>query len=139
MASRSLVTVLVPVYNGQDHLRECLESIAAQTYSNWRALIVNNASSDGTRQIAEEYAQRDARFEVRNCEDFVSASENYNRALSFVPKDSEYVKFVEADNWLVPNCIELMVALANADSRIGFVGSYWLYGKRVLGSGISYR
>ena len=51
-----LVSVVTPVYNGEEHLRECVESVLRQTYENWEYVIVDNCSTDGTAEIAAEYA-----------------------------------------------------------------------------------
>src|SRR4051812_4388851 len=92
-----LVQILVPVYNGAEHIRECLEGILKQNYSNWRGVVVNNCSTDATGSIADEYSRRDRRLSVKHCKEFLSQSENYNRALGETQKDAEYVKVVEAD------------------------------------------
>lgn len=49
------VSVITPVYNGEAYITQCIESILAQTYSNWEYIIVNNQSTDGTLTIAEKY------------------------------------------------------------------------------------
>ena len=58
------LSVIVPVYNGERYLRQCLNSICEQTLSDFEVLIVDDGSTDSTREIAEEYAARDARFRV---------------------------------------------------------------------------
>ena len=60
-----LVSVVCPVYNGETYLRECVDSVLAQTYSSWDLAIVNNCSSDRTLAIAQEYAARDSRIRIR--------------------------------------------------------------------------
>ena len=57
-----LVSVLTPVYNCEKYLRTCIESVLAQTYTNWEYVIVNNCSTDGTLAIAQEYAAADSRI-----------------------------------------------------------------------------
>ena len=57
-----LVSVATPVYNGERHLAECIESVLAQTYQNWEYIIVNNCSTDRTREIAESYGRRTSGF-----------------------------------------------------------------------------
>jgi len=134
-----LVAIVVPVYNGALHLEECLQSILDQTYANWRAVVVNNCSSDRTGEIANEFARRDPRLRVLHCKDFIGKSENYNRSVAQAPEDAEYIKVLEADNWITPDCIERAVRLAEKDVKIGIVGSYWFHGKDISVPGLDYR
>jgi len=60
-SGQPLVTVVTPAHNGADSLAACLESVGAQTYKNWVHLVVDNASTDATRQIAESCGAKDAR------------------------------------------------------------------------------
>src|SRR5438045_9676799 len=105
-----LVTVVTPVYNGAEYLQECIESVLAQTYTRWSYVIVDNASTDQTREIANAYAARDPRIRVLRNERFVRAIENYNIAFRQVAVDAAYCKVVAADDWLFPECLERMVA-----------------------------
>ena len=59
-----LISVLVPCYNVSPWLHRCLDSILAQTYTNWEAILVNDGSKDNTAEILEEYAKLDSRFKV---------------------------------------------------------------------------
>lgn len=58
-----LVSILTPVYNGEEYLAECIESVLGQTYQNWEYCIVNNCSTDRTLEIANGYAKRIDGFE----------------------------------------------------------------------------
>jgi glycosyltransferase involved in cell wall biosynthesis len=133
----SRVSIVIPVYNGEAHLLECLASIAAQKYSDWEAVIVNNCSEDSTGRIADHFAGQDSRFRVVHCTEFLDQAENYNRAVDFASTTAEYIKLVEADNLLWPECIGRAVALADREPEVGLVGSYWLHGKMLLGGGLS--
>jgi glycosyltransferase involved in cell wall biosynthesis len=133
------VSIVVPVYNGAEHLRECLASITAQTYHQWEAVVVNNCSTDGTAEIAEEFAEQDPRFRLVHCTEFLSQSENYNRAIACATRGSEFVKIVEADNNIWPECIERMVEVASSDHEIGIVGCHYLHGRKLFGDGIRSR
>ena len=133
-----LVSVVTPVYNGERHLRECIESVLAQTYSNWHYVIVDNCSTDGTLAIAHEYAQRDSRIRVHRNTQFVKAIANYNNAVRQTATDSEYTKVVAADDWLFPECLDRMVAFAECHPAVGIVGAYQLCGRGVAWDGVSY-
>jgi glycosyltransferase involved in cell wall biosynthesis len=61
---KGLVSIIVPIYNTGTLLRECLDSILAQTFTNWEAILVDDGSTDGTGKIADEYGEKDSRFVV---------------------------------------------------------------------------
>jgi len=133
-----LVSVVTPVYNGEPYLRECIESIRAQTYPNWDYTIVNNCSEDRTREIAEEYAAHDPRIRVHNNARFVRQIANHNIAVRQISPASKYCKIVAADDWLFPDCLSRMVALAEANPSVGIVSAYGLMGDTVAWSGLPF-
>jgi len=124
-----LVSVVTPVYNGENFLRECIESVLAQTYTNWDYTIVNNCSTDRTLEIAREYASREPRIRIHNNETFVRVNENHNISFRQIAPQSKYCKVVAADDWLFPECIEKMVDLAERHPSVAIVGAYGLYGE----------
>jgi glycosyltransferase involved in cell wall biosynthesis len=134
--SSPLVSIVTPVYNGAPYLEECIESILTQTYSNWEYTLVNNASTDRTLEIAERYARRDQRIRVITNSKHVGIVENHNCAVRMVSGSSKYCKVVEGDDWLYPDCLKLMVELAEAHPRVGIVGAYGLFGARVAWDGL---
>ncbi len=123
-----LVSVVTPVYNGEAYLRECIESVLAQTYRNWEYIIVNNCSKDRTLEIANEYAARDNRIRVFTNTAFLPIIANHNAAFRLISPDSGYCKVVSADDWIYPECLERMVGIAEAHHSIGLVGAYQLSG-----------
>jgi glycosyltransferase involved in cell wall biosynthesis len=141
-ATPPLVTIITPVYNGEKYLAQCIESVLNQTYSNWEYIIANNRSTDSTLEIATRYAASDRRIRVHNFERFVSVIENHNRSLRLGSANSKYCKVIPADDWLLPECIERMVALAETNPSVGIVGSYTLRGNenkwRIVFDGLPY-
>jgi glycosyltransferase involved in cell wall biosynthesis len=123
-----LVSVVTPVYNGEAYLRECIESVLSQTYQNWEYIILNNASTDGTLDIAEGYRLQDSRIRVYSNKAFLSIIDNHNRAFDLISHESKYCKVVSADDWLFPECLERMVGLAKENPSVGIVGAYQLSG-----------
>jgi len=123
-----LVSVVTPVYNGEAYLRECIESVISQSYSNLEYIVVNNSSTDGTLRIAEEYARQDTRIQVHSNESLLPIIANHNRAFRLISPASKYCKVVSADDWIFPECLMRMVALAEAHPTVGLVGSYQLSG-----------
>src|SRR5215831_5341341 len=133
-----LVSVVTPVYNGAAYLKECIESVLAQTYSNWEYVIVNNCSTDTTLQIAEEYARKDRRIHVHDNGTFVGVMENHNIGLSLISTHSKYSKIVCADDFIFHDCIRRLVDLAEAHPSVALVGSYSIAGKKVMWDGLEY-
>jgi len=118
-----LVSVVTPVYNGEDYLAECIESVLAQTYSNLEYIIVDNCSKDGTRALANKYARLDRRITVYTNEVFLDIIGNHNKAFSLISPESKYCKQVSADDWILPECLSRMVAVAETHPTVGVVGS----------------
>lgn len=137
-SSPPLVSIVTPVYNCADYLRECIESVLAQTYPHWDYTIVNNVSTDRTREIAEEFAARDSRIRLVENEVHVGVVENHNHALRAISPESKYCKVVDADDWLYPDCLKQMVELAEDNPSVGIVGAYGLFGTRVAWHGLPY-
>lgn len=136
--TQPLVSIVTPVYNGEQYLAGCIESILAQTYQNWEYVIVNNRSTDRTLEIAQHYAQQDARIRIHNNEAFLALMPNWNHALRQISSKSKYCKVVHADDWLFPGCVTEMVKVAEANPTVGLVGAYVLKGDRVVCDGLSY-
>lgn len=133
-----LVTIITPVYNGEMYLSECIESVLAQTYRNWEYVIIDNCSTDGTRAIAAAFAARDPRVRVHDNPVLVTAMQNHDIGFRLVPAHSRYCKVVHADDWLFPECLSRMVALAERHPSVGVVGAYSLEGDRVILDGLPY-
>ncbi len=127
-AEKPLVSIVTPVYNGEPYLRECIESVLAQTYANFEYIILNNFSKDRTLEIAEEYARKDPRIKIFSNDKLLPIIENHNKAFTFISPDSKYCKVVSGDDWLYPECVERMVALAETDPTVGIVCAYQLSG-----------
>jgi glycosyltransferase involved in cell wall biosynthesis len=134
--SGPLVSVVTPVYNMGDFLAECIESILGQTYQNFEYIILNNRSTDRTLEVALHYAQKDRRIQVHTNKEFVGVMENHNIALRLVSPKAKYCKVVCADDFIFPECLAKMVALAEANPSVALVGSYSLAGKKVMHDGL---
>ena len=138
LTDRPLVSVVVPVYNGGDYLAECLESVVAQDYETWDCTIVDNASNDGTAEIAARFAARDSRIRHLRFDAHVDVTANHNRAFDAISEGSEFCKVVQADDWMYPECLTRMVAAAGVADTVGTVSSYQLWGRRVHLQGLPY-
>ena len=137
--SAPLVSVVTPFYNTADYLQECIESVLAQTHRDFEYVLVNNKSTDRSREIAAEYARRDDRIRFYDTDSFLTQVQNYNGAVARMHPGSKYLKIVQADDALMPECLARMVEVAEREPGIGLVGSYWLNGTEIAGSGIPHQ
>lgn len=100
------VSIIIPVYNVEKYLRQCLESVINQTYKNLEIILVNDGSTDNSGKICEEYALNDERIKVIHKENGgVSSARNNGLRLL----DGSYVSFVDSDDYLENNFIEKLV------------------------------
>lgn len=136
MSEGPTVSVVTPVYNGEAYLHECIESVLRQTYTSWEYVILDNQSTDGTAAIAMRYAAQDSRIRVVRAGEFLSIYGNHNRALRSIDPRSRYCKVVHADDWLYPECLERMVAVAESCRSVGIVGAFRLVDTRVEHDGL---
>jgi len=135
LAAQPLVSVLTPFYNEEPFLRECIESVLAQGYTNFELVLVDNASTDGSRAIAEEYVRRDNRIRLVTSDEHVGVMDNLNRAAREISPQAQYVKYCFGDDWIYPACLEQMVAKLEANPRVGSVCAYSLIEDEVFPHG----
>src|SRR5262249_2242642 len=127
-----------PFYNTARYLAQCIESVLAQSYCEFEYILMDNCSTDRSGEIAQIYARRDSRIRLIQCSEFVSQLRNYNRALMGISYASQYCKIVQADDYIFPQCLELMVQAFEQSKSIGLVSSYRLYGDVIAGSAYPY-
>lgn len=106
MKFNPLVSVIVPVYNCEDYLRNCIDSILTQTYINLQIIAIDDGSTDKSGEILDEYAVNDSRFEVHHCQN-VGASAARNMGLKFAV--GECITFVDSDDALEPDMYKIMI------------------------------
>jgi glycosyltransferase involved in cell wall biosynthesis len=136
--SQPLVSIVTPVYNGAEYLAECIESVLAQTHTNWDYTIVNNGSTDESLAVAQRYAAKHPRIRIHNNSEFLRVIPNHNLALRQISPASKYCKMIFADDWMFPECLERMVAVGEEHPSVGIVGAYGLQGKKVVWVGLPY-
>ena len=106
--SLPLISVIIPVYNVQDYLARCLDSILAQTYQNLEIILVNDGSKDNSGAICDEYAARDDRVQVIHKENGgLSTARNAGLDLAA----GEYLSFIDSDDWIASDAYEHLMNL----------------------------
>lgn len=100
-----LISVIVPVYNAERYLPECLDSLLVQTYQNFELLLVDDGSPDKCWEILQQYAAQDARVRIFRKENGgVSAARNFGLQQA----KGEYIGFVDSDDFVAPQYLEWM-------------------------------
>ena len=100
-----LVAVVIPVYNDDKYIAECLDSLLAQTADFWEAWLADDCSSDASAEICEEFCRRDGRFHLIRGERNSSAWACRARGIMSASPSVEYIMFADADDSLAPEAV----------------------------------
>ncbi|MGI5880038.1 MAG: glycosyltransferase [Syntrophomonadaceae bacterium] len=116
------LSVIVPVYNAKKYLRQCIDSILSQDFTELELILINDGSMDGSGAICDEFAGRDSRVKVvHGINEGVSKARNKGMEMAL----GEYIGFVDADDWIEANMYSEMLNMINhyqADMGIcGFI------------------
>lgn len=103
-----LISIVLPVYNGERFLRKSIDSVLSQTYKNWELLIIDDCSTDNTESIVREYVQSDMRIRYYKNEKNIRLPSNLNRGFSLTHGD--YLTWTSDDNVFWPSALEKMHA-----------------------------
>lgn len=119
-----LISVIVPIYNTQKYLVECVESIRKQTYSNIEIILVDDGSTDASIEICDEFAEKDSRVRV-----FHKKNEGVAIARNFGIQQSngQYVIIVDSDDIAVDRMIEVLYTKIKENDADIAVGNYYIY------------
>ena len=112
-----MISVIVPVYNVENYLEACLDSILASTYTDLELILIDDGSTDGSGRLCDEAANRDSRIKVRHqTKTGISASRNFGFDIS----SGEYVSFVDADDVVTPDMFQKLFDALLADFECDF-------------------
>lgn len=102
-----IVTILIAVYNAEQYLSQCLDSLIAQSMTQWQAICIDDASTDSSLQILQQYQQKDSRIEI------VSLTENHGQAYArnqgLKKAYGEYICFLDSDDWFAKDALQQAV------------------------------
>ena len=128
--NQPLVSIILPVYNAQNHLARCVGSICAQTYRNIEIIILNDGSKDQSLPVCEEFRQKDPRILLV---DKANSGVSDTRNLGLKLASGKYVEFVDSDDYLDPDFTEHLVAAAEENEADFVIAPY----KMVIPAGAS--
>ena len=101
-----LISIIVPVYNSEKYLPECLDSICNQTYKNLQIILVDDCSTDNSGKICDDYALKDKRIEVFRSEK--NGGQSASRNLGLKHAKGQWIGFVDNDDTIEPNMFEIL-------------------------------
>ena len=128
MEIKDLISVVIPVYNVEQYLQECVDSVLAQTYQNFEIILVNDGSTDTSGELCDYYGKKDSRIQVihQNNQGLSCTRNN-----GFKKAKGKYVYFLDSDDWIVSNALERLITTAIEESAdvVFFDASSFIDGK----------
>ena len=132
MDSLPLVSILIPNYNKAPYLRETLDSVLDQTYTNWECIIVDDHSTDNSWEILEEYAQKDTRIKIFKRLENRKKGGHAARTYAFEMSKGEFVNWFDSDDIMIPNMImSKLENFKNADMVVSKLTNFGMNLKRM--------
>jgi len=116
MSESPLITIALPVYNSKRHVRQSLESLLAQSYKDFVLIISDNASTDGTADICQEYARSDSRVQYTRNKVNIGNPGNFNRLVGLTT--TKYIKWSTSDDYWEPTFVERALEVIDHDPSI---------------------
>lgn len=114
-----LFSIIIPVYNVERYLRDCLDSVCNQSFTDWEAVCVDDGSTDGSSIILKEYAGKVDRLRIITQANGGLSSARNNGMMS---ARGEYILFLDSDDWLESNALEVLASNLDGEDMICFSG-----------------
>lgn len=109
----ALISVVIPVYNVEKYINQCIDSILSQTFTDFELILVDDGSPDQCPQICDRYAEQDQRIHVIHQKNSgLSAARNAGIDWAFANSDSQWITFVDSDDWVHPELLERLYGAA---------------------------
>lgn len=117
------ISVVIPIYNSREYLRESIESVIAQTYHDWEVLVINEfGSDDGSSDIIKEYSQQDPRIRLIQNEENLGLAESLNKGIRMAK--GEYIARLDADDLAHPDRFRKQIEFMNSHPEVVVCGTY---------------
>ena len=122
---QELISIIVPIFNTEKHLHQCLDSISSQSYENFECLLINDGSTDASASICREYVAKDARFRYFEKENGgVSSARNLGIERS---GGGAYITFIDSDDWVEFDYLEVLYSAIIQETADISVSTYRTY------------
>ena len=106
MKNNLTISIIIPVYNTEEYLKECLDSVIRQTFKDFECICINDGSADNSLKILEEYAKTDDRFAVINLTE--NKGQGYARNEGLKIAKGKYITFIDSDDWVTKDYLEVL-------------------------------
>lgn len=108
-----MISVIIPVYNVEDYIHICINSVLKQTYQDFEIICIDDASTDSSLEILEFFAYKDSRIKILKNDFRRGAGFSRNRGLDLA--QGKYISFLDGDDWFSPNAFEILIEKAEKD------------------------
>lgn len=123
MNNDTLVSIIIPSYNASKYIKETIESVLNQTYQNWEMIIIDDDSNDTSRDIIEQYIEKDKRIKPLYNEKNIGAAQSRNKGIEL--SKGEYIAFLDSDDLWLPNKLKQQIQLMQEENILLSYTSYY--------------
>lgn len=113
MENSGLISVIIPVYNVEEYLRECIDSVLSQTYENYEIILVDDGSIDNSGKICDEYAEKNNKITAIHKE---NGGPSQTRNIGLSVAKGEYIYFLDSDDYIVSETFEKLIKISTTES-----------------------
>lgn len=111
------ISIIVPVYNVENYLERCVESILKQTYTNFELLLINDGSTDKSGELCDQLVSKNGNIKVFHLE---NAGVSNARNVGIQNSTGEWITFVDSDDFITNDYLETLISAVDGDDSIGF-------------------
>lgn len=130
MNNTELISVIIPVYNVEKYLNQCIESIINQTYKNLEIILIDDGSTDNSGEICENYSKKDPRIKVIHQKNS-GVSSARNKGIDIAT--GKYINFIDSDDYIEEDMIEYLYGLLQQENAdISMCSAYDVYDKKII-------
>jgi len=123
--NQPIVSIIIPIYNAEQYLNKCIDSILSQTFSDFECILIDDCSADSSFTICNEYAKKDARIKIISNE--TNKGISLTRRIGLRASCGQYIQYIDADDWIENTMIEEMYDKATAGKYDILICDYYFH------------
>lgn len=124
-----MISVILPVHNGEKYLADAIKSVVDQTFADWELLVVDDGSTDSSASIADDFAHHDKRIKVFRVE---NGGVSYARNIGMDNASGDYISFLDADDLLHPSALSTLLSLIQSNGQADIASAAISHSRRFL-------